>query len=68
MPPTNQKGINMRTYGDDKITIVGLKHKGNTYSGIWFYGVISKKESVKRAKKHHSLTGKHNVIVNIETK
>lgn len=58
----------MRTYGDDKITIVSLKHKGNIYRTPWFYGAISKKETVKRAKRLHGLTGKHNVIACIETK
>lgn len=58
----------MRTYGDDKVTIVSLKHKGNKYKTPWFYGAISKKEAVRRAKRLHGLTGKHNVIVNIEVK
>ena len=58
----------MRTYGDDKITIVSLKHKGNKYSTPWFYGAISKKEAVKRAKRIHGLIGKHNVIACIEVK
>jgi hypothetical protein len=52
----------MKTIGDDTVVRVTLVHAGKRYSTQWYYN-LSVRESVKRSKRVHGLTGKHGVTV-----
>ena len=46
----------------DKVVRVTLEHDNKKYSTQWYYN-LSEREAIKRTKRVHNLTGKHNVTV-----
>ena len=46
----------------DKVVRVTLEHDGKKYSTQRYYN-LSEREAIKRTKRVHNLTGKHNVTV-----